>query len=796
TLVIEMNPRVSRSSALASKATGFPIAKIAAKLAVGYRLHELPNDITRETPASFEPMLDYVVVKIPRWHMEKFPYADLTLGTQMKSVGEVMAIGRTFIEALQKGLCAREDGRDGLFSDEFAQAALDEIRANLISPTPERIFCLAEARDRGLSLAEIHELTAIDPWFLQQIETARAMRDRLIAAAREGGLAGLDAGLLRQAKRMGFTDAAIARFVGASGELDVRAHRLGLGIAPAYSRVDTCAAEFPALTPYLYSNYESFCEARPSDPAVTGREKVIVLGSGPNRIGQGIEFDYCCTQASFSFQSLGYETIMVNCNPETVSTDYDVSDRLYFEPLTVEHILNICDLERPAGVIVQFGGQTPLKLVHTLAEAGVPIWGTSPDGIDLAEDRERFGAFMDEIGIPMPEHGVARSAEEAHRVAERIGYPVIVRPSYVLGGRAMAIVHSGDDLDHYIRSAVLVAEDTPILIDRFLEDAFEMDVDCVCDGEEVRIAAIMEQIELTGVHSGDSACVIPTVMVSDEALATLREDTRKLALALNTVGCLNIQYALLDGIVYVLEANPRASRTVPYVSKATGVPWVRVACQVASGLKLRDLDVPDEPRLKGHFCKEVVLPFIKFPNEPAILGPEMRSTGEVMGMGTGDDEYSFGIAYAKAQMAAGNALPLSGNVFLSVNDRDKANLVPIAEALRDLGFSLMGTRGTAAYLTERGLEVRRILKVSEGRPNGVDLIINGEIDLVINTPFGPRAISDEHRLRQAAIAHGVPVLTTLSGAQVAAQAIAAMRRGELQVLSLQEHWKRRLPMSV
>ena len=779
TLLIEMNPRVSRSSALASKATGYPIAKIAAKLAVGYRLHELPNDITRETPASFEPMLDYVVVKVPRWHMEKFPQADATLDTQMKSVGEVMAIGRTFIEALQKGLCAREDGRDGLFDDEAAIASLEEIRHRLIEPNPERIFCVVPALDAGLSVDEIVGYTRFDPWFVNEIDEARRLRDAIVGRPLET----LDRELFREAKRAGLMDITIGRWLDPTvGELDVRARRKALGIMPVYSRVDTCAAEFPALTPYLYSNYESVCESDPTD-----RKKVIVLGSGPNRIGQGLEFDYCCTQASFAFEEVGYETIMVNCNPETVSTDYDTSDRLYFEPLTLEHILNICDLEKPDGVIVQFGGQTPLKLVRKLADAGVPILGTSPDAIDLAEDRERFGAFMVEIGLPMPEHGIAHSAPEAFVVAERIGYPVIVRPSYVLGGRAMAIVYDREELAHYIGSAVEVAEDTPILIDRFLEDAFEMDVDCVCDGHDVRIAAIMEQIELAGVHSGDSACVIPTVMISDEALETLRDYTRRLARALKTVGCLNIQYAMSDGVVYVIEANPRASRTVPYVSKSTGVSWVRVACQIVAGHSLTELGIPDEPRLKGHFCKEVVLPFIKFPKEPAVLGPEMRSTGEVMGM----DE-SFGMAYAKAQMAAGNGLPTSGTVFLSVNDRDKSMLVVIAQELRDLGFSLIGTRGTAAFLQDTGLDVATVLKVSEGRPNGVDLIINGEINLVINTPLGGRSFSDEHVLRQVAIAHGVPVLTTLSGAKAATRAIKALRQEDLQVKSLQECWQDRI----
>ncbi len=776
-LVIEMNPRVSRSSALASKATGFPIAKVASKLAVGYLMHEIRNDITRETPASFEPSIDYVVVKIPRWNMEKFPEADITLNTQMKSVGEVMAIGRTFAEALQKGLASLEDDRDGLFDMEQSPVPAQELRHRLIVPNPERIYYLVKAMDSGIPLEEIAELSHIDPWFLGEIDALRRMRDEL----KGRGLDALDPEQLREAKRAGFTDALIGRLVSpAVDELAVRHHRLALGIRAVYSRVDTCAAEFPANTPYLYSNYESECESRPTNAA-----KVVVLGSGPNRIGQGIEFDYCCTHASMAFQDLGYETIMVNCNPETVSTDYDVSDRLYFEPLTLEHILNICDLENPVGVVAQFGGQTPLKLVHRLADAGVTILGTQPDSIDLAEDRERFGALMRRIGLPMPESGIARSAEEAFGVAEEIGYPVIVRPSYVLGGRAMAIVYDLEALDRYIRSAVKVAENTPILIDRFLEDAFEMDVDCVSDGQSVRIAAIMEQIEQTGVHSGDSACVIPTIMVDNKALDTLREYTRRLALSLGIKGCLNVQYAMKDGIVYVIEANPRASRTVPYVSKATGVSWGRVACQVVAGHTLDELGVPDEPHLGGHFCKEVVLPFIKFPTEPAVLGPEMRSTGEVMGM----DE-SFGVAYAKAQMAAGNALPIQGTVFLSVNDRDKTSLLPIAVQLSALGFSLIATSGTAAVLREAGLPVKTILKVSEGRPNGVDLIINGEIDLVVNTPLGAPAFSDEHVLRRYAVANGVPMVTTLSGAKAATLAIEAIRSGVLQVASLQDRWLR------
>jgi carbamoyl-phosphate synthase large subunit len=778
-LVIELNPRVSRSSALASKATGFPIAKIAAKLAVGYRLHELLNDITRETPAFFEPTIDYVVAKIPRWNMDKFPQADDTLGTQMKSVGEVMAIGRTFAEALSKGISGLEDGRDGIFDPALAEASMDEIRRNLRVPTPRRLYYIPVALDAGLSVEEINALSFIDPWFLREIEALCRLRDGVAGQTLES----ITASTLRALKQAGFSDRLIGRLLApAQGEFAVRARRLALGVSPTFHRVDTCAGEFDAKVDYLYSSYETASEVEPSD-----RQKVIVLGSGPNRIGQGIEFDYCCVHASLAFQQMGYETIMVNCNPETVSTDYDVSDRLYFEPLTAEHILNITDLERPHGVLVQFGGQTPLKLVGTLASQGVPILGTPPDAIDLAEDRERFGAFMAHIGLPMPPHGAARTAPEAFQVAHTIGYPVIVRPSYVLGGRAMAIVYNDAQLEHYIRSAVQVAEDSPILIDRFLEDAFEMDVDCVSDGEEVRIAAIMEQIELTGVHSGDSACVIPTVMVSEAALQTLRDYTRRLARALHTVGCLNVQYAMKDGVVYVIEANPRASRTIPYVSKATGLPWATIACQLAAGQRLADLDVPDEPRLRGHFVKEVVLPFVKFPGEPAMLGPEMRSTGEVMGM---DD--AFGMAFAKAQIAAGNSLPTAGTVFLSVNDRDKPNLLPLAQELAHLGFRLVATRGTAQALRQAGLAVEPILKVSEGRPNGLDRIINGEIDLVLNTPLGDRSFSDEHLLRQVAIAHGVPVLTTLSAARAATQAIRVLQQGALSVSSLQERFRERV----
>jgi len=764
-VVIEMNPRVSRSSALASKATGFPIAKIAAKLAVGYRLDEIPNDITRETPASFEPTIDYVVVKIPRWAFEKFPGADDTLTTQMKSVGEVMAIGRTFKEALQKGLRSLEIDRYGLGADGHDDFEPDLLRERLITPHPDRIFYIRHALQSGMSVQTIAELTRIDPWFIHQIAEIVEMEDRL----RSFTLDTLPPKLLREAKRYGFSDVQLAQLLSVQAskrlsestetlsrydakppELVVRDRRKELGITPVYQRVDTCGAEFPAYTPYLYSTYETECEAEP-----TSRKKVMILGSGPNRIGQGIEFDYCCVHAAFAFQELGYETIMVNCNPETVSTDYDTSDRLYFEPLTLEDVLNIYEREKPDGVVVQFGGQTPLKLALPLQAAGVPIWGTSPDSIDLAEDRERFGDLLRELGIPQPENGTATSEEEAHRVAARIGYPVLVRPSYVLGGRAMAIVYDEESLDRYMREAVEVSFDHPVLIDRFLEDAFEMDVDAVADGERVVIGGIMEQIELAGVHSGDSACVIPTYMVAPEYNEIIRDYTQRLGRALNVVGLMNIQYAMKDGVVYVLEVNPRASRTVPFVSKATGVPLAKIAAKVMAGMTLRELGFTEEPKVEGYFVKEVALPFNKFPEVDTILGPEMKSTGE--GMGVADN---FGQAYAKAQMACGGTLPLSGTAFLSVNDNDKPNLVPIARELADLGFRLLATQGTADFLRRHGLQVEMVYKVYEGRPNTVDFIKNGEIDLVINTPLGKPSFYDEAALRRAAVAYGVPYMTT------------------------------------
>jgi len=819
-MVIEMNPRVSRSSALASKATGFPIAKIAAKLAVGYTLDEIPNDITRETPASFEPTIDYVVVKVPRWTFEKFPGADPTLGTQMKSVGEAMAIGRTFQEALQKGLRSLEIDRYGLGGDGHDKIVPERLRERLITPHPERIFYIRYAFQTGMSVEQVAALTQIDPWFLAEVEELVNLEGCLRAFS----LDTLPRALLWQAKRAGFSDVQLAHLLGvrrlsedgyiltdraavleslqsivvagkADGyirgeslpdgvlaELLVRQRRKQLGIRAVYNLVDTCAAEFEAYTPYLYSTYETACEANPSQRRADGYiRKVMILGGGPNRIGQGIEFDYCCVHAAFGLRDMGIQTIMVNCNPETVSTDYDTSDRLYFEPLTLEDVLNIVDVEKPDGVLVQFGGQTPLKLARALEATGVPIWGTSPDSIDLAEDRGRFGALLAKLGIPQPENGTAFSLTEAREVALRIGYPVLVRPSYVLGGRAMAIVHDEHELEGYIREAVEVTPDAPVLIDRFLEDAFEMDVDALSDGQDVVIGGIMEQIELAGVHSGDSACVIPTYMVAPQHKDTMRRYTVQLAQALQVCGLMNVQYAMKDGTVYVLEVNPRASRTVPFVSKATGFPLARIAAQAMAGKTLRELGLVEEPKVSGFWVKEVALPFNKFPGVDALLGPEMKSTGESMGVAD-----SFGWAYAKAQIGVGGALPLEGTVFLSVNDNDKKTLLPIARQLAQLGFRLLGTSGTAAYLTQHGLATESVFKVNEGRPNAVDLIVNGEVDLVINTPLGKTSFFDEGALRRAAVTRNLPYATTLSAASAAVEAIRAMRGGTVNVRSLQE----------
>jgi len=764
-VVIEMNPRVSRSSALASKATGFPIAKIAALLAIGYTLDEIPNDITRVTPASFEPVLDYVVVKIPRWAFEKFRDASPRLGTQMKSVGEVMAIGRTFKEALHKGLRGLETGRGG-----FASGGLDDtrIREKLLTPDPDRILYVKRALELGWDHGEIHRMSGIDHWFLDQIQQIADVKERIVA--------GLDRETLREAKRTGFSDARIAELRGTT-ESAVRERRHADGILPVYKRVDTCAAEFDSHTPYLYSTYEEECEADPTD-----RRKVLILGSGPNRIGQGIEFDYCCCHGSFAFREEGFETIMVNCNPETVSTDYDTSDRLYFEPLTFEDVMNVIERERPEGVVIQFGGQTPLRLAVPLHRAGVKILGTSPDAIDLAEDRRRFSALLTELGIPQPESGTATSLAEATAVAARIGYPVLVRPSYVLGGRAMAIVYDASHLEEYVREAVKASPEHPILIDRFLEDAYEVDVDALADGERVVIGGILEHIEEAGIHSGDSSAILPTYKIAESHLQTIREATRRLGLALGVRGLMNVQFAIKDGIVYVLEVNPRASRTVPFISKATGVPLAKAAARIMAGRSLAEQGLTRDLVVDRFFIKMSVFPFLKFPGSDILLGPEMKSTGEVMGISE-----HFGIAFAKALAAAGAEIPTSGTAFVSVNDHDKEEVLPIARALHEMGFTLVATRGTAAFLSARGVPTEMIYKVNEGRPHVVDRIRSRGIDLIINTPLGEASFYDDGAIRKNAILHGVLCLTTLTAAAATVEAIRALReRTTIEVTSLQE----------
>ncbi len=776
--LIEMNPRVSRSSALASKATGFPIAKIAAKLAVGYRLDEIPNDITLRTPASFEPTLDYVVVKIPKWNFEKFPASSPVLGTQMKSVGEVMAIGRTFKEALWKGWRSLETGRS--LGDE--KLSPDRIRENLIQPTPARPAYLRQALIDNWDLDDIHELTGIDRWFLDRFQEVVRLEESL----RSLDLTGVDPELLARAKREGVSDSRLAKLltkrdgsgaVSALNQEEIREYRLGRGIVPVFKRVDTCAAEFESYTPYFYSSYEKEDESEP-----TQARKIMILGSGPNRIGQGIEFDYCCCHAAFALKEEGFETIMVNCNPETVSTDYDTSDRLYFEPLTFEDVMSIIDREAPEGVIVQFGGQTPLNLSGMLKRAGVPIVGTSPDSIDLAENRRRFGDLLSELDIPQPDNGSARSLVEARGVADKIGYPVLVRPSYVLGGRAMAIVYDEKSLRRYIESAVEASPEHPLLIDRFLEDAREYDVDALADGQRVIIGGIMEHIEEAGIHSGDSTSVLPPIVIEEEHLETMRRHTRRLGEALGVVGLMNVQFAVADNRVYVLEVNPRASRTVPFVSKATGVPLAKIAARVMIGRKLEELGLKEDLRVRRCFIKAPVFPFAKFQGVDPILGPEMRSTGEVMGVSE-----SFGEAYAKAQISAGTALPKSGAVFVSVNDRDKRFIANIASDLQDLGFQLIATRGTAAVLKAAGLCPDQVYKVNEGRPNVVDLIISDKIQLVINTPLGRDSFFDEKAIRRACIQYGIPCITTVSAAAAAVSGIHAMQRDEVNVCSLQEH---------
>ena len=774
-IVIEMNPRVSRSSALASKATGFPIARIGAKLAVGYRLDEIPNDITRTTPASFEPVLDYVVVKCPRFAFEKFPQASPVLTTQMKSVGESMAIGRTFKEAFQKGLRALETGRPGwaiaprLEDDRLTDTSLVALRAALRTPTPERIFQVKRAFLAGLSAAEIHDLTAIDPWFLSQL------RELLDAEQWYAALEAAGADDLRRMKRMGFSDRQLATLRGET-ETTVREQRWALGVRPSYKMVDTCAGEFPSTTPYLYSCYDAESEAPRS-----GRRSVIILGSGPNRIGQGVEFDYCCVRAALALREQGIETIMVNSNPETVSTDYDISDKLYFEPLTLEDVLEIVHREQPDGVIVQLGGQTPLKLTRPLERAGVRILGTPPDAIDAAEDRRRFEAIARELQIAQPPNGTATTVQEALTVAERVGYPVLMRPSYVLGGRAMEIVYDAAQLSGYFARAVIVSEDRPVLIDRFLEDAFEADVDAICDGTDVVIGGVMQHIEDAGIHSGDSACVLPPYLISDADQAVMRQHTAAFARRLGVVGLINAQYAIKGGTVYVLEVNPRASRTIPFISKAIGVPLASLAARVMTGETLAEIGFTEEIIAPYVAVKEAVFPFNKFREFDPILGPEMRSTGEVMGIAT-----DFGMAFAKAQLGAGNGLPLEGSILFTVNDADKSNALPIARRFAAQGFRLMATAGTARFFEEHGVAVEAVFKVHEGRPNGIDLIVNGDVHLLLNTPLGKHAQRDDYTMRQAAIAHRVPYTTTLSAASAACDAITALRQGAPSVQSLQE----------
>ncbi len=778
-VTIEMNPRVSRSSALASKATGFPIAKIAAKLALGYRLDEIPNDITRLTPASFEPSIDYIVVKIPRWNFEKFADADRTLTTQMKSVGEAMAIGRTFKEAFLKGIRSLELGRQSLLFDDPACREEDEdgLRQLLATPSDRRVWALFEALRRGWSVEGLHAATNIDPWFLEQFREIDLMRRSLAGRA----AASIDLPEMRSLKRAGWSDAQIALVTG-SAESDVGARRRELGAVPVYKRIDTCAAEFESFTPYLYGTYEEECEAD-----VTPRRKALILGSGPNRIGQGIEFDYCCCHAVFGLRDEGFETVMVNCNPETVSTDYDTSDRLYFEPLTLEDVLAVVEKERSrggsVGCVVQFGGQTPLKLALALQQAGVEILGTSPDSIDLAEDRERFAALLDHLNIPQPPSGTATSREEARAVASRIGYPVVVRPSYVLGGRAMAIVYDPAALDRYMTTAVDASPEHPVLIDQFLEDAFELDVDAVADRTgTVLIGGIMEHIEEAGIHSGDSSCVVPPYLVPERHQDTIRDYTRRIGKALGVIGLMNAQYAIKRDTVYVLEVNPRASRTVPYLSKATGVPLAKVAARVMGGRTLADLGLTRDLTVNGVFVKSPVFPFIRFPGVDTILGPEMKSTGEVMG-----GSVAFGRAFAKACLSAGLDLPSAGTVFISVNNDDKPNVLAVAKELAGLGFRLVATRGTAAYLRAHGIDAATVFKVNEGRPNVADEVVSGRIQMIVNTPLGRASFFDDRVVRRAAMLHGVPCITTLTGAAAAVEGIRALKDHTLVVRPLQDY---------
>ena len=783
-VVIEMNPRVSRSSALASKATGFPIAKIAAKLAVGYTLDELTNDITQTTAASFEPTIDYVVIKIPRFTFEKFPGTPALLTTSMKSVGEAMAIGRSFAEALQKGLRSMETGLSGL--DEIeppGDGSLDAFRSALSAPRPDRLLMAAQAMRAGLSARDIHAATKFDPWFLRELE-------KIVAAEMLLKTTGLpkEAGALRRVKALGFSDKRLSQLT-RQKETDIAAAREKLGVHPVYKRIDTCAAEFASATAYMYSTYEGgygtpHCESNPTD-----REKIVILGGGPNRIGQGIEFDYCCVHAAYALREAGYETIMVNCNPETVSTDYDTSDRLYFEPLTAEDVIALVRREQSngkvLGCIVQYGGQTPLKLSQALPAAGIPVLGTSADAIDIAEDRERFQILLKKLSLRQPENGIARSAEQAEAITERIGYPIVIRPSYVLGGRAMEIVFDRAQLHRYMREAVRVSGDNPVLIDRYLNDATEVDVDCLCDGHTVYVAGVMEHIEEAGIHSGDSACSLPPYSLSPAMVTELKHETDALARALGVVGLMNVQYAIKDNEVYVLEVNPRASRTVPFVAKATGVAIAKIGARIMAGARLSDFKLDDTAIAPHVAVKEAVFPFARFAGVDTILGPEMKSTGEVMGL-----DHSFERAFAKSQLGAGVNLPQSGNVFLSVRESDKGALVPLARRLTEMGFSILATSGTAARIREAGLAVTHVNKVLEGRPHCVDAIRNGEVQMVINTSLGAQSTADSFDIRRSALTHGVPHYTTVAGARAAVHAIAALKGGMLEVAPLQSYFRR------
>ncbi len=781
-VIIEMNPRVSRSSALASKATGFPIAKIAAKLAVGYTLDELRNDITRVTPASFEPTIDYVVIKIPRFTFEKFPGTPALLTTSMKSVGEAMAIGRSFPEALQKGLRSLETGLAGLDPVEKpGDGTRDAFRAALSTPRPDRLLIAAEALRAGLTVEEIHAACKFDPWFLRQMEDI-VEAERRVAAE---GLPGDEIGM-RALKALGFSDRRLAGLTGQS-EVDVSKARLALGVTPVYRRIDSTGGEFASATSYMFATYEGgfgapVCEAEPSE-----RRKVVILGGGPNRIGQGIEFDYCCVHAAYALREAGFETIMVNCNPETVSTDYDTSDRLYFEPLFAEDVLSLLRREQERGTllgcIVQYGGQTPLKLSQALAEAGIPILGTSADAIDAAEDRERFHDLLRSLGLRQPENGLARSAEQAEAIVERIGFPVVIRPSYVLGGRAMEIVYDIASLRRYMREAVVVSGTNPVLIDRYLNDAIEVDVDCIADGQSVYVAGVMEHIEEAGIHSGDSACSLPPYSLSPAIVAELRAETEAMAKALNVIGLMNVQFAIQGENVYVLEVNPRASRTVPFVAKATGVPVAKIGARVMAGEALASFGLDDSVMRSHVAVKEAVFPFARFSGVDVLLGPEMKSTGEVMGL-----DVSFARAFAKAQLGAGVKLPQAGTVFLSVRDSDKPAILAIARRFIDLGFEIMATRGTAAHLSEAGIAARAVNKVLEGRPHCVDAIRSGEVQLVINTASGAQTVADSFDIRRQALNHGVPHYTTIAGARAASHAIAALAAGSLEVAPLQSYF--------